>query len=429
MRTVSSPLPRTGFRDYVGGFALLLALFGYALYALVTPASAEDGSGATVIFRTGLLAVFALAFMISPRRKDFRIGPLWPMYIFLALYALRLVDNFYLQDYVWNAVPSVTFGLLLGAALAPALLLTPLLPLRSFRAFALPMGLGCLILIAGIANNLDAIRSPDAFFGRLGTEKLNPISIASVATSFALFLLLWRGGPWWSKLVRYALVAGFLAVALLTKSRGPVLGTAAALLLMFVLADNATRRSLYQFLLVGIAAAFIGGMGMISGFISTGFERFQLSDQTMDDSAYGRVESWTASWAQFLESPVVGDRVFEPVLMNYPHNLFLESLISLGVLGTFILFLHIGILCRAVFWILGRRSPQAAEVFIAVIAIKELVQAQFSGSIWTNAALWVASASTIAIWSTSARAPVGARKQQQVLRADPGFSETQGGVR
>jgi O-antigen ligase len=419
--------PRTDMRDYLAGGALVLALFGYSLYALVTPATAQDGSGATVIFRAALIGIFGVALLAGRRRPEHRITPLWPMYIFLALYTLRLVDNFYMRNLAWNADPSVAFGLLIGAAVLPVLCLSPLLPLRTFKAFGVPMALGCVVLIVGVVLNREAIRSPELFFGRVGTEKLNPISMGAVASSFALFLLLWRSRAWWTTLLRYALATAFLGVALLTQSRGPLLGTVAALLMLFFVADKSTRKRLYVFLLVGGAIALIGGYGVISDFVATGVARFQFDDQGVDDSANGRLTAWSASWGQFLDSPLIGDRVFEPVLLYYPHNLLIESLISVGILGSIFLIYHIVLSTKAAVWILKRGDNRTAEVFVALMFVKEFVQAQFSGAIYTNTGFWVASACTISVWSYGRRAVRAPR-----LRAPQpltGLSQSHGGAR
>jgi O-antigen ligase len=388
----------------LGGAALVLALFGYPLYALLTPAAAEDGSGATVIFRAGLLVIFGLAFLSGPRRRGYRIGPLWPMYIFLILYTFRLIDNFYIQKFVWRATPSVTFGILLGAVFAPILLLAPLLPLRSFKALAIPMGFGCVLLLAGILHNQDAIRSPELFYGRVGTEKLNPISLGAISTSMALFVLLWRSHVWWSTLLRYALVAGLLGVAMLTQSRGPLLGVAISLLFLFFAADGSVRRNFYQFLLIGGAVALIGGASVIVDYVSTGVARFQYDEQGMDDSALGRVLAWSASWDQFKETPIFGDKVFEPTQMQYPHNIFIESLISLGISGSIFLIIHIYIMFISIIHIFRNKQSRIDEVIIALLAVKEFVQVQFSGAIWGNAGFWTASAFAIAVWSAQRRA-------------------------
>jgi len=405
--------PDDSLRGYLTGAALVLALFGYSIFALLIPAGAgeEGGSAVTVVFRAVVAAVFCLAFLAGPRRKGYRIGPLWPMYVFLFLYTLRLYENFFIRNFVWTATPTVSFGLLLGAAVLPALLLPPLLPLKSPRAFALPMALASLAFIAGVAMNLEAFRSPDVFFGRAGTEKLNPISLASVATSLAIFLLLWRGRAAWMTLAQYAAVAGLLAVALLTQSRGPILATAAALALLFLFSTRENRRRLLGFLLIGVAVAAIGAASMIGELASTGFQRFHFDDDHMDDSALGRLASWSASWDQFLASPLTGDRVFEPILLRYPHNLFLESLISVGLIGTSLLVLHLVITLRAMAWILRRPASPPYAVFIALMALKELIQAQFSGAVWTNTGVWVASALTITIYAHERRAIRRARRE------------------
>jgi len=95
--------------------------------------------------------------------------------------------------------------------------------------------------------------------------------------------------------------------------------------------------------------------------------------------------------------------VFEPVLLYYPHNLFMETLISLGLVGATILVVHLAISLRATIWLLRRPDTPPYVVFIAISFVKDLIQAQFSGAVYTNTTVWVASACTIALYSAYRR--------------------------
>lgn len=399
----SAPGASASFRGYLVGTALVLALFGYSAVALLLPTGEEGGSAPTILFRAASAAVFCAAYLAVPRAKGFRAASLWPLHLFLALYALRLFDNFFLRHFVWFAEPAIAFGLLLGSAWLPALLLPPLLPLQTQRSFVVPMMAACGVFLLGVLLNLDAFRSPDIFFGRVGTQKLNPISLGAAATSMALFLLLWRNRAWWITLAQYVAVGGFLVVALLTQSRGPLIATAVCLVLLLTLSRGETRRRLTRLALLGLVVSAAGMASFVHDIAAVGFQRFLFSDGVMDDSAMGRVQAWSAAWEQFLAGPLIGDRVFEPVMLRYPHNLFMETLISLGLVGATILVVYLAISLRATIWLLRRPDTPPYVVFVAISFVKDLIQAQFSGAVYTNTTVWVASACTIALHSAYRR--------------------------
>lgn len=127
-------------------------------------------------------------------------------------------------------------------------------------------------------------------------------------------------------------------------------------------------------LIVGAAVVYFAnyfGSGVISRLLSL------MDDVESGNSSASRLNYWQGAWAQFLKSPVWGDSI-QSDIPPYPHNIFLEVLMSVGILG-FIPFF--GLL-----WLGFKRSIeivryQKQHVWMVIIFIQGLMQSLFSGSV------------------------------------------------
>jgi O-antigen ligase len=323
------------------------------------------------------------------------------MFVFLILYAFRLSENFFIRAFVWQAEPITAFALLIGGAIIPGLVLQRLVSKFDDRSISTTLVSLSIIFLVGLALNWDSLLVASQIT-QASLEKLNPIGLGFVASSLAIFFVLAPSTGVWRTGGKYVLLIFLIGVTIFSKSRGPLLAALLALCTYGLLTKSQHRKNLMQAviligLVVGMTPMFIG----VDLFVFA-FDRFAtmgVSDGTnIDASAEGRVVAWNAAWAQFLENPVLGDKVFEPTLMHYPHNLFLESLISLGVVGTCLLIMHIVFCGTIIVRIFRRPDSSLAERYIALIAIKEFVAVQVSSAIWSGTTFWIASACVIGVW-------------------------------
>ena len=386
--------------SYLLAITLCSSLFGYQILAPWFQLISPEGSAPAIIFRVVVLAlchVCALAYGRNTER--FHLAAL-PLFLFLALYAIRLGDNFFVREFVWRAEPITAFSLLIGAAIVPALLLQRValkIDDRSLVATMVPMAI---LFLVGLALNWDSLLVASQVY-QASLEKLNPIGLGFIASSLTIFFIVAPIKGVFPVIGKYLLLALLIGVTIFSKSRGPLLATLFALFAYGLLTSGPRRKQLtraFVFIVVGLGVTpFIVGMDL---FILA-FERFTtmgVSDSNkIDASSEERVVAWNAAWAQFADAPVFGNRVFETALMHYPHNLFLESLISLGVIGTCLLMVHLMICGYMVVRILRLSDTNLVERFIALIAIKEFVAVQVSGAIWGHTTFWIASACVIGI--------------------------------
>ena len=382
---------RKHLRDLPNWSAYLLAItfyvatLGYEVLAPLIQILSEDSNALSIFLRAVVVILCGACLMFFPKGPK-SVSQIFPLYIFLALYTLRIFENFYIRQFIWHADPVVVFGLLIGASAIPVSVLPGIivyLPDRILMKFQIPV-IG--IFLFGLGLNSGSLIAQSQI-GRLSIDKLNPILLG--ATS----LFLTPSRSLLLTVARYGIIATLVGLAAFAQSRGPIVATGVAILIFGLVARGRHRRYLIRATIIvvvaGVTASVIYGFNILDIALS----RFSSdAGSGLDASAQGRIAAWSASWLQFLDGALIGDRVFEPTLMHYPHNIFLESLISIGILGTFFLVLHVALCVRCSISIFYNEGSSLLSKFLGLIFIKEFIEAQFSGSIWNNNTLWVASA-------------------------------------
>jgi len=117
---------------------------------------------------------------------------------------------------------------------------------------------------------------------------------------------------------------------------------------------------------------------------STLFTRFFVLFQSLN--SFERVKIWQTSLIQASESPFFGNGLQNLVYNHYPHNIFIEYVMSTGLLGI-IIFL---IIISYGFYISRNIINKKNEIFWVVVIFQQgLIQALFTGAIADSIFLWV----------------------------------------
>jgi O-antigen ligase len=132
--------------------------------------------------------------------------------------------------------------------------------------------------------------------------------------------------------------------------------------------------------------------GIVILYLATVFDSavFRRTFNIMRDIQAGgesslRLQIWEASIAQFQMSPIFGDSVQMREFSGYPHNLFLEVLMSTGIYG------FIPFLCLVIYGIsqsskIIRLRPELTWVYI--LFAQGLIQHMFSGAVYSAIFFW-----------------------------------------
>lgn len=384
-RPVAAPIPAVTRPDLLTG----LALFGFPLAAV---ASAALGLPSTPISVMGRALVLGLSLMIllRPMRNGLwvtRSLQFWLLGLFWAVYLGRIAVALASEGGLSRSGTDY-WSFALGACLIPmaALALAGPLPAPDRLCTALlRIGLAGCALALWLAEPMAlSAHGAVSYAGRYALPALNPIFFGHFAASMTL-LGYWaaRNGLAGPMLVLAALGVG-LAGVVLSGSRGPVVALAGALVLA-ELARGGRALVLAALAMLPIGLLMLADpLALDRWFGVATIARFGSGLRLEDAAAVARTVSFAGAWQQFAAHPWLGDALEESRSGLYPHNLFLEALMTTGLVGATALVTALVALTGS----LARLLRQPAAGWIAVLALQYGLAAQFSGSIYSATALW-----------------------------------------
>jgi O-antigen ligase len=266
------------------------------------------------------------------------------------------------------------------------------------RAQRLCLWVGLLASVAIAVGAVLSIRHGTS--GRLETDVLNPITIG--ATGVSLYVVASSLTGYGRFVVFMGRALGALAgigLCLLSASKGPLLGLLAVVALQFAIpgrrlsrAQKAVRVTAFV-VLVTLAT---GAVLWLSG--SAGFALYnRLENVSSDPGVAARRLLWRGALEQFDRSPILGDSFVEATLRFYPHNAFLEAMMTTGIIG--LLILTVVILVGSVSAFRTLRDPGLR--WVGLLFVHQVIAAQTSGSLYLGQAFWSA---LLMVMSVNARA-------------------------
>ena len=379
-----------------------LALFGFWGLAPVLGIAAEIASipvdSISIAFRF-VVVVLAITVALFSATQRMHWAPMVPLLIFTAFYIYRLYDNYFVENFQLYVSSTLSFSMFLGACILPGLAIFVAAGhlTKNEAAFRHCMIGIMLIFLFGIWLNADLLFERTVVQASL--ERVNQIGLTSMAMTFAIFSLLHLRNP--SLIVRGLLVACLLGCAVivtLAKARGPLVGSAVALIIFFLIVRG-------QYKIQFVAALTVCALALIGFQIYTGnnlleetLSRFDyVADGGAGDSVTPRKLAWIAAWEQFMDDPILGRFIFEKANNYYPHNIILEVLMATGILGAGFFFWHLILTFKAATFLLRQPTLALSSAFIVIIFLKEFVQGLFSGSIWGASGFFVSSCCIIGI--------------------------------
>lgn len=375
-------------------FALGFTTIGYYTFATYISLAGDVGSGYAIAYRG--FTVLVLLMMFSGRRYIRRklTRKLVPGILFLILYLIRMLENILLRGVVIEpgnakALLSYLFGAILSSLILASVwrAYDPRDLQRILSFLAIVFSIGALIAINGIS-------AADENF-RLSLEKVNPISLAYVGSSFMLFYLVVAQKSKKIAIEAIVVVPILLFIALKAQSRGMMLSTAAVVVIYFLILRG-TRKIVFTLIggLLALAAIIVANPQVIDRALGS----ISKIGSESDLSTAMRAISFQGAYEQFLADPIFGRWVIELTTNYYPHNLYLESLMAVGIVGSLPLIVHLCFASFASLSILRLRQGSWVWTFFALLFFREAIGSGASGSIWGNVNLWITSFIVIAIW-------------------------------
>jgi O-antigen ligase len=258
-------------------------------------------------------------------------------------------------------------------------------------------------------------------FGRFQGVLPNPNYVA-IQTSLAICMAPWLIARHRSSRWLVVSAVGVSAVALLwSGSRGALVATAVALVCA-VLVSSWRRRAVRWGVPVALALALLVAAAY---WLSPGFAGLVNRSAQSSDFFSGRVEIWVASLELWMTSPVIGigfggAQLADAMAGFASHNLFLTSLVELGVIG----FVLLAVVFVKLLAVAGRRVG-ADRIYLAVpagILVSQLFESSAFGIGGPVALLtWTGLAACLALvngadrgWNVYPPEPVDSRRLSTV---------------
>jgi len=343
----------------------------------------------TLLFFVATLCLMAWA-SVSGRLKPLPLN--LPVVLMISFSALAAISLFWSSIDQRNVDKILRFLLLTSTSFFAAYILGQQ-KIRRERLLRVLVGLSCAILLyyAYYRYILGVDMSDPALGGRVPEDANNYLEYnAHAAILFIFFLSLavygslrQRGGA-----IIGACVALFGLVTI--GGRGPLaiaLVTIPFLALGLLMRSRGSRQGLGRlvvFLVAVLAVAIVGYMGFVELRGSDAardelrtLDRYELQlSRESTDSLDERLEGQGFAFRQWLERPLFGWGIGEFRVQNsyleYPHNLLLEILMEIGLLGAFLFFATCALAVAGCWLLMQKPDPSWVDVGIGLLFLAEL---------------------------------------------------------
>lgn len=376
-----SPLRLVTFRNGAStGLLLALVLSGYPLAGYLTDVIAIQGNMLSVVFRVAMvvLSLYVTAVYFDGR-KLFGAWVVLLLFWWL-LYAIRLCMDFLVGEPLGAGRALLFYGMVVVAP-SFALLFSDRKHLDRTVGPAV-FWVSALVVCAALVfqySGLLGSRSLMALTGRLSSYSVNSITLGHIASSLIIAVLAtsWLRGKVWIGLKLAGVGAGLVCIVL-SASKGAFL--ALLMSLVFLVAVKVRSGKVATLL-------FLTSVAVLAVVVDWDYRDLPLWERVVnmrsDASTTIRLQLYADAYQQFLDNPVLGSAYVERNSGTYPHNLILESFMSLGIVGG-VLFIILNIAGMNRSW----KCAMQGRVLLPMLYVQAFTSSLFSGALYAHAPLW-----------------------------------------
>lgn len=399
-RQAARPEPRW-YSDPLA-IATALAINGYPMSAIVaTVVDMGESQMPSIVVRLIALLFSALAVVVAMRRVrlqrlDMMLVALWIMYLARLLYDLNTPS-------ILGTETALLFFTL--TCVAPAIAIALAQNTWSERNTVLCLiATGVFVCLASlwIKDSLVSAADYAETAGRLSFQKLNPITLGHVActTALASLVLLLQKPVLKLRILAGTAIALSVVLMVLAASRG------ALVTFMFCIGVLVLCRQLWGYALAATAMVAITVFAILDVdalLQQTGLAH--LGREGEDQSGDERRQLIGIALLMIKDHWEFGSGYTLPYDMGYPHNVFIEAWMAMGIVG-FLLFSYLAIrsVISALYDIAGDRP------MMGFILMQFLTAAQFSGALYAGwPGMWIGMAALLGASLASPRPAGGLR--------------------
>lgn len=363
-------------------FLIVSVICGYEFLSFFPDLFGFENRVISAPFRliTGFVCVFLI---LSEKLKINRNVNI--VFLFMVLYIFRfLYETAFNSHSIQLSITDYWGYLILGCILPMVALLTEIDRKILFKSLKIIFVLLLFINIMGLMNNqqyvLDA--NGEVRVRADANSGLNTIVFANMALNLIIACLILMGK---SKYKLFFLIPIVIAVINMgiAGSRGPILQmTLIGIFFIYKNHEKIKLKYVLPILIFLISSIYYFGTKYDAFKMLTA--RFTESQTEEGGSDYGRFQFLEGGWNQFLNSPFLGDSIEVKPYGIYPHNMLVESFMSLGVVG--------GIICVFILIISFNKAMYLLKneeiLWLALIFLSNHIVTFTSGSIVNNFKFW-----------------------------------------
>jgi O-antigen ligase len=374
--------------------ALLFSILGYYAFAGISNAFTPDANVGSISIWVLLTAIAFMAFREGKYAYSRKIYIYFvPAIIFFVFYIYRILENNFNLGMNIDPSPQITLLFLFGGSIFPAFIHASIAGgIRDDQLIKVTLLL-CFIFLISIGLNIDELLV--TIDNRMQLQKINPISLAYQSLWLIVLLIFYMRRSWKFTTISLILIPMLSFVLLNAKSRGPFVSVIGALAFYFILLPGKSRiRVLWGSLLIFVFIALFMGSAMFDILAHL----IDSVDLVEDQSTALHLWAAQGAWNQFLDNPFFGRYLIELNTQFYPHNIYLEALMSVGFIGALPFYWHLCLSVRAAAGLVRMHNQITAVKVLCFLFFGHCIAAGISGSIWGTAGFWILSFVLIALW-------------------------------
>lgn len=349
----------TKTNTFFSTLSVVLVLFGYAFVTTLFGTAIDSGNSrmVTVPFRLLSLSVLIITWYLNRNTRS-NSSSLRILWIYWVLLLIRMFFDLFIRadiPPIGSDQRNVLVLLTLSEAFIPAIVFSKCYKYIDFdKLLTWGFVLTTATVVIAMFINTSAFLTGDVDGERLTANvALNSISTGMLgmqAIIVAVTILRKRRTSFVIRLLIYFIIVLDFIFTLRAGSRGPLLS---GLVVMFFATLSATKNKTMNLIILLIVGVILWlSMGFLENFVNdiSPVLYNRLYGKSVEEQLYGRDDLYKLAFSYFLESPVLG-KYFALYLggnIVWVHNILIESLLQLGIIGFTLILTIIVKSCRKV---------------------------------------------------------------------------------
>jgi hypothetical protein len=394
-------------------WTVVFIAFGYPIQAAIPVLLQTSSTPVNIFVRLiTIVILFFSLFLVAIKKIKVKFHPLiMPYTLFWVLYLLRLFYDLVVIkiDCAPCKTPFDVFAFAIGQNLLPLISIVVFSRFWTqkkvfyaiFNTIAISaFSLTILLVVFKKGNELTNF-SERLFLSSTEDEQTIGISNLHLTGSYLLLmsifsLLHFRMNFLKKYIYRFLFLPLGIYLIMLSGSRSPIFISAVILLyisITYVFSEknslNNKIRAAILISVITICAPFFTGIFNFEGLLI--FQRTTGSLESLQEGDAAdkyREQVNNVTWNQFLNYPVFGDKIVSDFDTFYPHNIYLEILISLGLVGGLIYFRIFFSTILKIIQVIGKEQKIYLQG-IGIVYLYNIFDSCIGNSLWGAPAVWI----------------------------------------